>query len=410
MRRARADRTRPAHSVSRQTRVLTVGTFLTMTGLTLVAPILPLYAREFGVSRSAAGALISGFAAARLIFDIIGGVASDRIGARNVMLAGAGLLAVASVGAALAPSYPVLLATRFLEGFGSSAFATSAMKFIIVTTPSERLGRTMAFYQTGLLAGVSLGPLVGGVAAELGDFATPFWVYAGLSGLVAVLVWRYVEVTEPTTSTVRHAARAAGTLVRSPAFTALMFVSVAVFFMRSGARLTLLPLYAAEELGLSESRIGLVLGVGAAMTLAVVNVGGWLLDRVGRVPVLIAGLLATAAAIAAHGVVSTLPGLLVVSVGFGVAAGIMGTAPPTLAGDLAVPGAEGAAVGLYRMAGDVGLVLGPLVLGWVADGGAFEAGFLLSAGLLVAAAGVAVVIGRGRRPLGSTVIVAAQAP
>ncbi|MCP4246785.1 MAG: MFS transporter, partial [bacterium] len=118
-----------------QTRVLTVGIFLTMTGLTLVAPILPLYAREFGVSRTAAGALISGFAAARLLFDVVGGFASDRVGARKVMLAGAGLLAVASVGAALAPNYPVLLLTRFLEGFGSAAFATSAMKFIIITTP-----------------------------------------------------------------------------------------------------------------------------------------------------------------------------------------------------------------------------------------------------------------------------------
>lgn len=173
-----------------------------------------------------------------------------------------------------------------------------------------------------------------------------------------------------------------------------MFVSLSIFFMRSGARLTLLPLYAGEELGLSEARIGLVLALGAVMTLSVVNIGGWLLDRIGRVPVLIAGLLATAATIAAHGAVTTLPGLLIVSAGFGLAAGIMGTAPPTLAGDLSTPGAEGASVGLYRMAGDLGLVLGPLVLGRVADGGAFEAGFLLSAGLLVIAAGAATVIGR----------------
>ncbi len=381
-----------------QTRVLTVGIFLTMTGLTLVAPILPLYAREFGVSRTAAGALISGFAAARLIFDVVGGFASDRVGARKVMLAGAGLLAVASVGAALAPNYPVLLLTRFLEGFGSAAFATSAMKFIIITTPKERLGRTMAFYQTGLLAGVSIGPLVGGLAAELGDFSTPFCAYAVLGGLAGLLVWRYIEAPETSATTIRQTYRSTRTLLRRPAFVALMFVSISVFCMRSGARLTLLPLYAGEELGLSEARIGLVLAVGAMMTLAVVNVGGWLLDRVGRVPVLILGLLATGAAIAAHGAVTTLPGLLVVSVGFGLAAGIMGTAPPTLAGDLAIPGAEGAAVGLYRMAGDLGLVLGPLVLGAVADNGAFEAGFLLSAGLLVAAAAVAVVIGPTRTP------------
>ncbi|NNC91049.1 MAG: MFS transporter [Acidimicrobiia bacterium] len=380
--------------ISRQTRVLTVGIFLMMTGLTLVAPILPLYAREFGVSRTAAGALISVFAGARLVFDLVGGIASDRMGARRVMLWAAGLLAVSSVGAALAPTYALLLAARVLEGFGTAAFATAAMKLIIVTTPRERLGRTMAFYQTGLLAGVSLGPLVGGLSAEFGSFTTPFWMYAVLGGLVGVLVWRYVEAPEVQTTSLRAVYGATRTLLRSSPFLALMFVAITVFFMRAGARLTLLPLYAGEELGLSEARIGVVLAVGAIMTLAVVNVGGWLIDRVGRVPVLIAGLLATAATIAAHGAVTTLPGLLAVSAAFGVAAGIMGTAPPTLAGDLSTTGSEGAAVGLYRMAGDIGLVLGPLVLGSLADDGAFVEGFQSSAGLLVLAAAAAVVIGR----------------
>lgn len=382
--------------VSRQTKVLTVGIFLMMTGLTLVAPILPLYAREFGVSRTAAGALISVFAGARLAFDLVGGIASDRMGARRVMLWAAVLLAVSSIGAALAPTYALLLVARVLEGFGTAAFATAAMKLIIVTTPRERLGRTMAFYQTGLLAGVSLGPLMGGVSAELGSFTTPFWMYAVLGGLVWLLVWRYVDAPEVETTSLRTVYGAAWTLLRSSSFVALMFIAVMVFFMRAGARLTLLPLYAGEELGLSEARIGLVLAVGAIMTLAVVNVGGWLIDRVGRVPVLIAGLLATAATIAAHGAVTTLPGLLTVSAAFGLAAGIMGTAPPTLAGDLSTTGSEGAAVGLYRMAGDVGLVLGPLVLGSLADDGAFVGGFQLSAGLLVLAAAAAIVIGRAR--------------
>jgi MFS family permease len=385
-------------AISRQTRVLTIGIFLTMTGLTLVAPILPLYAREFGVSRTAAGALISVFAGARLVFDLAGGIASDRVGARRVMLSGAVLLAVSSIGAALAPNYLLLLVARVLEGLGSAAFATAAMKLIIITTPRERLGRTMAFYQTGLLAGVSLGPLMGGVSAELGSFTTPFWMYAVLSGLVWVLVWRYVEAPEAQTISMRTVYGATKTLLRNSSFVALMFIAIMVFFMRAGARLTLLPLYAGEELGLSESRIGLVLAVGAIMTLAVVNIGGWLIDRVGRVPVLIAGLLATAATIAAHGSVTTLPGLLTVSAAFGLSAGIMGTAPPTLAGDLSTPGSEGAAVGLYRMAGDIGLVLGPLVLGSLADDGAFVGGFQFSAVLLVAAAAAAVVIGRARTP------------
>ncbi len=384
-------------SISRQTRALTAAVFLTMTGLALVAPILPLYAREFGVSRTAAGALISSFAAARLAFDIVGGVTSDRIGARRVMLWGAALISVSSVGAALAPNYGLLLLTRILEGFGSAAFATAAMKLIVVTTPRERLGRTMAFYQTGLLAGLALGPVVGGLAAELGDFATPFWVYAGLGLGIAGLVWRYVDPVDAPATSVADIYRAAGALLRTPAFAALLFVTFAIFVMRAGARLTLLPLYGGEELGLSESQIGLVLAAGALVTLAVVNPTGWLVDKVGRVPILIVGLLTTAVTVGAHGFATSFVELALVSMAFGVTAALMGIPPPTLAGDLAPPGAEGAAVGLYRMAGDVGLVVGPLLLAGISEGGSFGAGFMVSGALLVVAAGVAATIGRRRR-------------
>ncbi len=378
--------------IPRQTKVLTAGVFLVMIGLTLVAPILPLYAREFGVSRTAAGALISAFAVSRLVFDLLGGVAADRLGARRVMTGGALLLAVSSVGAALAPTYWFLVVTRVLEGFGSAAFATAAMQLIVLTTPKERLGRTMAFFQMGLLGGISVGPIVGGFAAEVGDFATPFWIYAAIGLVLAGLVAWGVEPADVAPRTTAQIMSAARILLRSRAFLALMFVTFAIFVMRAGARITLLPLYGAEELGLSESQIGIAIAMAALVNLVVVNPGGWLVDRVGRRPVLIVGLLATAAAIAAHGYASSFGSLLLLSVGFGLSASLMGIPPPTLAGDLAPPGAEGASVGLYRTAGDVGLIAGPLLMGGIADTGAFGTGFLVAGALLVVAAGVALLI------------------
>lgn len=378
--------------ISRQTKVLTAGVFLAMIGLTLVAPILPLYAREFGVSRTAAGALISAFAVARLIFDLVGGVASDRVGARRVMTLGALVIAVSSVGAALAPTYWFLLLTRVLEGFGSAAFATAAMQLIVVTTPKERLGRTMAFFQMGLLGGISIGPIVGGFAAELGDFATPFWIYAGIGLVLAGLVAWGVESAPVKARTTAEILGAARTLLRSKAFLALMFVTFAIFVMRAGARITLLPLYGAEELGLSESQIGIVIAVAAIVNVFVVIPGGWLVDRVGRRPVLVVGLVATGFVISAHGFAASLGGLLLLSVAFGLTASLMGIPPPTLAGDLAPAGAEGASVGLYRTAGDVGLIVGPLLMGSIADTGAFELGFIVAGGLLFVAALVASVM------------------
>ena len=378
--------------LNRQTVSLSVGAFLVMIGVSLVAPILPLYARQFGVSRTAAGALISSFAVARLLFDVAGGVLADRWGARRVMVAGALLLSAGSVVAALAPTYGVLVVARVVEGIGSAAYATAAGQLLVAITPRERLGRTMAVYQTGLLGGIAVGPVIGGYAAELGNFTTPFWIYAGIGVLVAAVVGVLVRSSPTHAATLRETLRASARVLRSGPFLALLFVTFAIFVMRAGARITLIPLYAGEELGLAESDIGVILAVSAVATVFVVNPGGWLVDRIGRKPVLIAGLLLTAAATAGYGMLNTFASLVVLSVGFGVVAAFAGIPPPTLAGDLAPPDSAGAAFGIYRMAGDLGIVVGPLVVGAIADRGAFGAGFLTAAGVLVVAAVVALLI------------------
>lgn len=365
---------------------LVLAVLFVMTGVALVAPILPLYGRQFGVSRTAAGALISAFALARLAFDLVGGVAGDRFGARRVTVAGCLLLSAGSVAAALAPSYAVLVAARVLEGTGSAAFATAAMQYLIKATPRERLGRTVALFQGGLLVGIAVGPFLGGHAARLGDFTTPFWMYAGMSLVAAGISYRYVSDVPPSGHTVAEVLRVAGRLARRPAFLVVMFVSFSLFVMRAGARVTLLPLYAGEVLGLDEGRIGEILSIAAVTNLAVVNPGGRLVDSVGRRPVALVGLGLTAVAITAYGLVDTYLALLAVSAGLGLSAGLASIPPPTMVGDLAPDQAEGSAVGLYRTSGDLGFVVGPVLLGAFADGGHFLGGFAVSAALLLVAA------------------------
>jgi MFS family permease len=209
-------------AVSRQVWIISIGVGFVMAGLTLVAPILPLYALEFGVSYTAAGALITGFAVARLAFSVIGGVAGDRWGARRVTVAGTALLAVSSVTAALAPNYGVLLGSRFIEGVGSAIFATTAFQYLLQVTPRDRLGRATAAFQTGLLVGVAIGPFAaGGFLAELGDFRTPFWVYAGLAGVVSVMAWFFIEDLPSQGTSARQVFAAASRLIRSRPFLAL---------------------------------------------------------------------------------------------------------------------------------------------------------------------------------------------
>ena len=370
----------------RQTWALTVAVGFVMTGVTLVAPIIPLYALEFGVSYTAAGALITGFAAARLMFSLLGGVAGDRYGARRVSIGGALLLTVSSVTAALAPTYGVLLISRFVEGMGSAILATTASQYLVQTAPKERLGRTMALYQTGLLTGVAIGPFIGGRLAEIGDFRTPFWAYSVLGLVVAVLVTTFITDQPPSGKTLRESFRSTGDLLKMPSFRVLLFVAFALFVMRGGARVTLFPLFGSEVVGLSPAQIGDVLSVSAVTNLLIVNPGGQLVDRIGRKPVAIWGLILAGVATAAYGFFESYGSLLILSGVFGLTSGLASIPAPTMVGDLAPTGAEGAAVGLYRTSGDFGFIVGPLVMGAVADAGAFSSGFIISGVLLAVAA------------------------
>lgn len=384
-------------TVSRQIVIISISVGFVMAGLTLVAPILPLYALEFGVSYTAAGALITGFAVARLLFSVIGGVAGDRWGARRVTVLGTTLLAISSVTAALAPGYAVLLGSRFIEGVGSAIFATTAFQYLLQVTPRERLGRATAAYQTGLLVGVAIGPFVGGFLAELGDFRTPFWAYSVLASLVAVSAWFFIEDLPARARSARQVVSAARRLVRSPTYLALMLVGFSMMFMRGGARVTLLPLYAEQSLGFGAGDIGILLSVSALANLLIVNPAGRLVDSVGGKPVALIGLATAALATAGYGMFESFTGLLFVSMVFGITAGLAGIAPPAMVGDLAPPGLEGSAVGVYRMAGDLGFVVGPLALGFIADTGAFTAGFFLTGSIMLVAAAVLFFVPETRR-------------
>jgi len=176
----------------------------------------------------------------------------------------------------------------------------------------------------------------------------------------------------------------------------LAFVAVSLFIMRSGARITLFPLYGSEVVKLDPGAIGTILSVSALTNLMIVNYAGRLVDRVGRKPVAVWGLVASALATSAYGLFHTFGSLIAVSAVFGVASGIASIPPPAMVGDLAPRGLEGSAVGLYRMAGDLGFVIGPLLVGAIADTGAFWMGFVASGVALLIAAGAVMTIGETR--------------
>lgn len=378
--------------------VISIMTLVIMLGASVISPVLPLLAQEFGVSYAGAGALVSAFALGRIPFDFIGGALVDRISPRLVASGGAAIVTVSALLSVWATDFHVLLWYRLIGGVGSALFVITAMALLARTVSPRRMGQAMGFYQSMLLLGVSFGPTVGGFSASVfHSLRAPFWAMAILSLAVTVLCFRWVtefpsaEKETPTTAARQETTRMVlMTLLRDNTFRFVCILTFLLFGVRSGMMQNLMPLFAQEKLGLSETGIGVIQSLSSLGNFFVLWHAGRLLDRTGRRRVTLVGLWATALAVLGFAWVTTPFFLAAAAVVFGVVAGYLGPAPAAVIADIAPKGSTGAVMGVYRMCGDIGLLLGPISVGWAAEQLGFSLAFASAAGAtaLVALLGI----------------------
>ncbi|MDQ1727013.1 MAG: transporter, family, multidrug resistance protein, partial [Frankiaceae bacterium] len=157
-----------------------------------------------------------------------------------------------------------------------------------------------------------------------------------------------------------------------------------------GVRSALIPIFVTEVLHKSSSWTGAGFVVVAAINASLLLPAGKFADTVGRRPVLIAGCTAGAASLVVLALVPNLPGYLIAMALLGFGSGLLDVAPAAMAGDVAGR-RGGSAIAAYQMSGDLGMIVGPLIVGYLADHVSYGAGFLVTAGVLGAAAVLAVV-------------------
>src|SRR6185312_4130964 len=114
----------------------------------------------------------------------------DRLGRRRVFIAGLALFTLASAACALAPSAPVLIAARTVQGLGGAAVLPLSLTILTAAFPVQRRGMIVGVY--GGLAGlaVAIGPLVGGVVTEGLDWHWIFWVNVPIGVAASLLSLR----------------------------------------------------------------------------------------------------------------------------------------------------------------------------------------------------------------------------
>ena len=358
--------------------ILSLTSLVIMLGSSIITPGLPLYARQFGVSYAGAGLLVSSFALGRLAFDYVGGALADRMSPRLLTTAGALVTAVSAFLCAVASSFTWVVVYRVVEGIGSAFYVITIMALFARTVGPEQMGKAMGFYQSMILLGVSFGPTIGGIVAEIWGLRAPFYAMSLFGVLVAALTWLLVtpEIRgahesgvrrPPVSAVVRH--------VTGRTFVYILLLTFFVFAVRAGARSNLIPLFGGERGGLRASAIGIILSASAFANFVVLFHAGTLLDRRGRQRIAIPALALTAVVCFGFALSPGFVNLLVMSTGLGIALGYLAPAPAAMTADVTPREMLGAVIGVYRMAGDLGLLVGPVAVGALATHFGFEAAF-----------------------------------
>lgn len=379
----------------REVWVLAAVAFCVAIGYGIVAPAIPGFAREFGVSRTLAALVISMFAFARLTAAFGGGKLVDRFGAGPILGLGLVVVAVSSALAGLSATYWQLLSLRGAGGIGSAMFTIAAASVLAARVPSCIRGRAMSIYSGGFLLGGVTGPAIGGPLTEV-SLRLPFFFYAATLAIAALITFTLLpggprRTSAPGSGGPRdeepQPTEGAKEALRDRLFRAATVANFSA--MWSGAvRTATVPLFVVEVLLQGESMTGYGLAVYAAANGLALRSAGKLSDTWGRRPAMVLGAAMTAVALGVLAVTGTLWLFFVSMVIGGVGASLQIVGPAAVAGDVA-RGRRGSVLATYQMAGDVGMVLGPILVNLVVDHAGFEWAFALSALLAASAAAFA---------------------
>lgn len=377
---------------------LVAGGFTVALGYGVVAPAIPQFALEFGVSNFAASAIVSAFALMRLVGAPFAGWVVNRLGERRTYSIGILVVAVSTGAAALAMNYTQFVILRGLGGIGSAMFTIAATALLIKVSPVKSRGRVASVNAAGFLLGGLLGPVLGGIVASFGiraPFVFYFITLVIAATVVAIALRRSaIAAAAPSASQATMSLREALMQGRYRALVLSMFSFGWVSF---GVRISIVPILVAVVFQGDAATAAWILAAYALGNAIFILPSGRWSDTWGRKPMLLTGTLILIAAYVAIPIAPSLWWLAAVLLVGGIGSALMNPAHQAVLADVLEQRRGGPVVATTSMASDLGGVLGPLVAGALVDLAGFGVAFWATSGLLVAVLFAWLVVPESRR-------------
>jgi len=356
--------------------------FLFNLGQGVLRPSLPLYLRQFfGANYRMVTLIPVVFGAGKWMANLPAGYLLDRLGRARVMVIGLVVIAACDVASVGFVQYRPFLAARAVAGAGWAMFATVATTTMVRGAGAR--GRAISLLLMAETLGLLLGSTVGGWLYQRAGTATPFLFEAGCMVLAAVVVgWSGTLSPERRVDTIDW--RALRSVIRVPGVVLASLTNAALMGIQTGVVVFLFPLYLVERGSVSPQTAGSLIALSVLGRLLALWIGGGVSDRRHRMSALARSLLGFGVVLGSLGAVRN-PWLLAVwSVLIGTGAGFTAGLPTTIIGDRVDPSLHGIAIGWLRTVTDAGMMLGPLLMGPLADAFGLTAPFLV-AGIITCA-------------------------
>jgi MFS family permease len=370
---------------------------LVQAGTGMLIPVLPLYLRSLDFAYTPVTTVIAAAGLGALVAELPTGALIARCSERTVMVVSVLILALSTIPLGLVGAVVALGALRFASGIGSAGWLLSRQTYLTRTVAPGVRGRALSVFGGVTRVAFLVGPLLGGVIVETAGFTAAFAVAGSVMavGLVPLILSR-----EPSSghrsdrapirvvSVMRHHWR---TLIGAGSG------HMCIIAVRQG-RLVLLPLIG-ESIGLGAGEIGLIIAVGLAADLALFPLAGWLMDTHGRLAAIVPAFSLVGLGLLLLPLAQSGSSLLAIGVLIGIGNGIGSGTMLTLGSDLAPEDATSQFLGALGLLRDTGRIIGPLLVGWLADAVGLGASAIALGILAFVAVGIFVkVVGETLRP------------
>jgi MFS family permease len=378
----------PPFKLSSLTFSVYLPTFFFSIGQGAVIPIIPLFARELGSSVAAAALIVALRGLGQVVFDMPAGVAVSKWGDKAAMVTGTALIAVVALGASFSNSPVMLAGFVFIMGGGWAFWQLARLAYVSETVPVENHGRALSMTGGMNRIGNFIGPVIGGFLAEFYGYEAAFWAQA-VAGIAAATTMFFI-VGESTRAVHLEGqsigVRLLGTVVTHRETYLRAGPPVIALGLLRQARQVFLPLWGKEELMLSESQIGLIVGASFFIDAAIFYPVGMVMDSYGRKWALVPCLLTMAVGLILLPLTTDFWSFLAIGALTGLGNGFGSGINMTLAADFSPAIGRGEFLGVWRLVSDVGQAGGPIVISGLTGLGSLTLAAVVSGGIGIAGA------------------------